>query len=98
MERATESLDLLDGKLVRPYLELKKENSDALLFFKTDDEYYEIFFDDAQVVSEMLGIPFADALLLDLLKVKMCIIPIKKAMPAIKKLNEKGFQVTVCER
>ncbi|MEO1407560.1 MAG: hypothetical protein AAFV54_13875, partial [Pseudomonadota bacterium] len=51
----------LTGKAKAPspflaqYLEIKAQHPDALLFFRMGD-FYELFFDDAGIAAEILGI------------------------------------------
>ena len=41
--------------LLRQYLNIKQEYNDCLIFFRLGD-FYELFFEDAQVASKILGI------------------------------------------
>lgn len=39
--------------MMKQYLEIKKDNPDSILFFRLGD-FYEMFFEDAQLVSKEL--------------------------------------------
>ena len=41
--------------MMRQYLEIKKEHKDSIVFFRLGD-FYEMFFEDANLVSEELGL------------------------------------------
>ena len=89
MEKAMET------PAMRQYLEMKKQYSDAILFFRMGD-FYEMFFDDAVEASEILGITLTsrhkDA------DIPLAGVPWHAADLYIKKLLEAGKKVAVCEQ
>ncbi len=48
-------LQAMSTPVQRQFLELKKQQPDAVLFFRLGD-FYEMFFDDAKIASRVLGI------------------------------------------
>ncbi|MFV0421582.1 DNA mismatch repair protein MutS [Oleidesulfovibrio sp.] len=79
------------------YLNIKEEYPDALLFYRMGD-FYELFFDDAEVAARELQIaltcrnPNAET------KVPMCGVPHHAARGYINQLVDKGFKVAICEQ
>ena len=41
--------------MMKQYMSIKRENEDALLFFRMGD-FYEMFYDDARIAAKVLGI------------------------------------------
>ena len=41
--------------MLKQYLEIKGEHPDAILFYRMGD-FYEMFFEDAEIASQILGI------------------------------------------
>jgi len=82
--------------MMRQYLELKEANPDSILLFRLGD-FYEMFFDDAEIASALLEITLTsrdkgkDA-------VPMCGVPWHSAAGYIQKLVEGGHKVAVCEQ
>jgi len=85
----------METPAMRQYLEIKKQYSDAILFFRMGD-FYEMFFDDAVEASEILGITLTcrhkDA------DIPLAGVPWHAADLYIKKLLEAGKKVAVCEQ
>ncbi len=79
------------------YLSIKGDYPDALLFYRMGD-FYELFFDDAEVAARELQIaltcrnPNSDT------KVPMCGVPHHSARTYISQLIDKGFKVAICEQ
>ncbi|MHC4393599.1 MAG: MutS N-terminal domain-containing protein, partial [Planctomycetota bacterium] len=85
--------------LTRQYLDLKRKNPDALLFFRCGD-FYELFFDDAREASERLGISLTARH-----KEKdgsggvpMAGVPHHSVEPYIKRLLDQGCRVAIAEQ
>ncbi len=80
---------------MRQYLDIKKENGDAILFFRMGD-FYEMFFDDARRASRVLGIALTSR---DKSRdIPMCGVPYHAAAAYIAKLVKEGYKVAVCEQ
>lgn len=83
--------------MMKQYLEVKDKHTDCILFFRLGD-FYEMFFDDAIVVSKALELTLTgrDCGLEE--RAPMCGIPFHAADIYIKKLIDLGFKVAVCEQ
>lgn len=83
--------------MMRQYLSLKSEYSDSILLFRLGD-FYEMFFDDAELASKELDIVLtargggiAD-------KIPMCGVPYHVADNYINRLVNKGYKVAICDQ
>jgi len=83
--------------LMRQYAAIKKEHSNALLFFRLGD-FYELFFDDAIVAARELQITLTSRNKEKGIAVPMCGVPYHAAEGYISKLIRKGFKVAICEQ
>jgi len=83
--------------MMRQYLEIKSKSEDNILFFRLGD-FYEMFFEDAILVSHELEITLTgkSAGLND--RIPMCGIPHHSSSGYIEKLIEKGYKVAICEQ
>ncbi len=82
--------------MIEQYLEIKEQHRDAILFFRLGD-FYEMFFEDAQVASRDLDIVLTardggDG------KVPMCGIPYHAMDNYISRLISKGHKIAICEQ
>ena len=81
--------------LMRQYSAAKRQNPDALLFFRMGD-FYELFFEDAQVASRELQITLTAR---DKERsVPMCGVPYHAADNYLSRLLRKGYRVAICEQ
>nr|MCR5695327.1 DNA mismatch repair protein MutS [Clostridia bacterium] len=83
--------------MMRQYLETKQKAGDCLLFFRLGD-FYELFFEDAQVASRELELVLTgkDCGLEE--RAPMCGIPYHAATSYIGRLVSRGYKVAVCEQ
>src|SRR6476646_9340787 len=83
--------------VMEQYIEIKAANPDCLLFYRMGD-FYELFFDDAEVASRALGIALTKRgkHLGD--DIPMCGVPIHAADGYLQKLIARGYRVAVCEQ
>src|SRR3989304_4452691 len=83
--------------MMEPYIEIKAANPDWLPFYRMGD-FYEMFFDDAEVASRALGIMLTKRgkHLGD--DIPMCGVPIHAADQYLQKLIALGHRVAVCEQ
>lgn len=83
--------------MMQQYMQIKEQNKDALLFFRLGD-FYELFFEDAQVASRELEITLTarDCGLPE--RAPMCGVPYHAAEGYISRLIEKGYKVAICEQ
>lgn len=79
------------------YMEIKDRYKDELLFFRLGD-FYELFFEDADIASRELELTLTgkNAGLKE--RVQMCGVPHHSARVYIEKLVSKGFKVAICEQ
>ena len=78
------------------YLDAKRENPDALLFFRMGD-FYEMFFEDAEIASKAMEVVLTARESAGE-KVPMCGVPHHSASTYIARLINQGFKVAICEQ
>lgn len=83
--------------MMQHYLKMKEENSDAILFYRLGD-FYEMFFDDAKLVSQELDLVLTGRSAGVEEKVPMCGVPFHAANSYISRLVKKGYKVAICEQ
>ena len=83
--------------LMTQYLEIKEKHPAALLFFRMGD-FYELFFDDAYVASDLLNITLTKRGKLSGEDIPMCGVPHHAADRYIEALIKKGLNVAICEQ
>lgn len=83
--------------MLKQYREIKEQHQDEILFFRLGD-FYEMFFDDANLASRELEITLTARDGGAGLKVPMCGIPYHAADNYIAKLIAKGYKVAICEQ
>ena len=83
--------------MMSQYLELKAVNPGFLLFYRMGD-FYEMFFEDAEIASEALGIVLTKRGKHRGEDIPMCGVPIHAAQGYLKKLISLGHRVAICEQ
>ncbi|WP_457755498.1 DNA mismatch repair protein MutS [Thermodesulfatator indicus] len=83
--------------MFRQYLEIKEKYPDAILFFRLGD-FYEMFFEDAELASRILDIALTSRDKGTKEKVPMCGVPAANAAPYINRLVSAGYKVAICEQ
>ena len=83
--------------MMQHYLKMKEENPDSILFYRLGD-FYEMFFEDAKLVSQELDLVLTGRSAGVEEKVPMCGIPIHAANSYIQRLVKKGYKVAICEQ
>ncbi len=79
------------------YLETKENYKDCILFFRLGD-FYEMFFEDAQIASRELEITLTGKDCGMEERAPMCGVPYHSADPYIAKLVSRGYKVAICEQ
>ena len=79
------------------YLEIKAVNPGYLLFYRMGD-FYEMFFEDAEIASQALGIVLTKRGKHLGRDIPMCGVPIHAAQDYLKKLIALGHRVAICEQ
>ena len=82
---------------IRQYLQIKSEHPDALLFFRMGD-FYEMFFEDAQVASKELEIALTSRDKGHKNSIPLCGVPYFAVEPYISKLLQRGYKVALCDQ
>ncbi len=83
--------------MMQQYLEMKEQYSDTLLFYRLGD-FYEMFFEDAKLVSRELDLTLTgrDCGLAE--RAPMCGVPFHSVDNYVRRLIEKGYKVAICEQ
>ncbi len=80
--------------LIAQYLSIKQKVPDAILFFRLGD-FYEMFFEDAELASRILDIQLTAR---SREGAPLCGVPYHSAEPYIAKLLKAGHKVAICEQ
>ena len=83
--------------MLEQYIEIKTANPDSLLFYRMGD-FYELFFDDAEVASRALGIVLTKRGKHQGQDIPMCGVPIHRSDEYLHRLIALGHRVAVCEQ
>nr|WP_084327409.1 DNA mismatch repair protein MutS [Salinarimonas rosea] len=83
--------------MMAQYVEIKGANPDSLLFYRMGD-FYELFFEDAEIASRALGIVLTKRGKHLGQDIPMCGVPIERADDYLQRLIALGHRVAVCEQ
>ncbi len=83
--------------MIEQYLDIKGQHQDAILFFRLGD-FYEMFFEDAQIASRELDIVLTARDGGQTERIPMCGIPYHSANGYIAKLISQGYKIAICEQ
>lgn len=83
--------------MMAQYFEIKAVNPGYLLFYRMGD-FYELFFEDAEIASQALGIVLTKRGKHLGEDIPMCGVPIHAAQDYLKKLISLGHRVAICEQ
>ena len=83
--------------MMRQYLEIKEKSKDAILFFRLGD-FYEMFFEDAEIAARELELVLTGRDCGLDKRAPMCGIPYHAALSYISRLISRGYKVAVCEQ
>lgn len=83
--------------MMMQYLSIKEENQDSIVMFRLGD-FYEMFFDDAIMVSKELEIALTGKNAGAVERVPMCGVPFHSASGYIQKLVDNGHRVAIVEQ
>ncbi len=83
--------------MIAQYLEIKAANADCLLFYRMGD-FYELFFEDAEIASRALGIALTKRGKHLGEDIPMCGVPVHAADDYLQRLIATGHRVAVCEQ
>ncbi len=83
--------------MMQKYFETKEEYKDCILFYRLGD-FYEMFFDDAEIVSKELELTLTGKNCGLEERAPMCGIPYHAVDSYLPKLVSRGFKVAICEQ
>src|SRR5438046_7650847 len=83
--------------MMEQYLEIKAANPGLLLFYRMGD-FYELFFDDAEIASRALGIVLTRRGKHQGMDIPMCGVPVERSDDYLHRLIALGHRVAVCEQ
>lgn len=95
------TLDEMNEKNTTPamaqYIEIKRQNMDYFLFYRMGD-FYELFFEDAIRVANILGLQLTSRSKADERRIPMCGIPYHAYEMYLARLMKNGYKVAICEQ
>src|ERR1700752_2064723 len=83
--------------MMEQYLEIKAANPGLLLFYRMGD-FYELFFEDAEIASRALGIVLTKRGKHQGVDIPMCGVPVERSEDYLHRLIAQGHRVAVCEQ
>lgn len=83
--------------LMKQYREIKEKYKEYILFFRLGD-FYEMFFEDAEIASKVLGLTLTSRNKEKGMNVPLAGIPFHSSKPYIAKLVNNGYKVAICEQ
>ncbi len=83
--------------LIQQYLDVKARHPDSLLFFRVGD-FYEMFFEDAEEGSGLLGLTLTSRNNGGTRDVPLAGVPVKAASEYVSRLLRAGRRVAICEQ
>ena len=83
--------------MMQQYMEIKNNNRDCIIFYRLGD-FYEMFFEDAEIASKELELTLTgrDCGLEE--RAPMCGVPFHSCETYISRLVQKGYKVAICEQ
>jgi DNA mismatch repair protein MutS len=83
--------------LMAQYRDIKSRHPDSILFFRMGD-FYEMFYDDAEVAARVLGLTLTSRNNGGAAEVPLAGIPVKAANEYLRRFVAQGFRVAICEQ
>ena len=83
--------------MMQQYMKTKEEYKDCILFYRLGD-FYEMFFEDAELVSKELELTLTGKECGLEERAPMCGVPYHSAEGYIAKLVQKGYKIAICEQ
>ena len=83
--------------MMQQYLEIKKEYSDCILFYRLGD-FYEMFFEDAKICSKELDLTLTGKNCGLEERAPMCGVPFHSVDSYLDKMVKNGYKVAICEQ
>jgi DNA mismatch repair protein MutS len=82
---------------MQQYREIKSRHQNALLFFRMGD-FYEMFYEDAEVASRTLGLTLTSRNNGGAAEVPLAGVPVRALNEYLRRLVQQGFRVAICEQ
>jgi DNA mismatch repair protein MutS len=83
--------------MMEQYFEIKAAHPGLLLFYRMGD-FYELFFEDAEIASKALGIMLTKRGKHQGMDIPMCGVPVERSDDYLHRLIAQGHRVAVCEQ
>src|SRR5947209_16794620 len=83
--------------MMAQYHAIKAQNPGSLLFYRMGD-FYELFFEDAEIAAKALGIVLTRRGKHEGQDIPMCGVPIERAEDYLHRLISQDYRVAVCEQ
>jgi DNA mismatch repair protein MutS len=82
---------------MQQYAEIKARHPGTILFFRMGD-FYETFYEDAEITSRVLGLTLTSRNNGSAAQVPLAGVPVKAGSEYIRRLVERGYRVSICEQ
>jgi DNA mismatch repair protein MutS len=82
---------------MQQYREIKDRHQNAILFFRMGD-FYEMFYEDAEIASRALGLTLTSRNNGGATEVPLAGVPVKAASEYLRRLVQQGYRVSICEQ
>ena len=83
--------------MMQQYMNIKEQHKDCLLLFRMGD-FYELFFDDATIAANILGIALTKRGNINGSEIPMCGIPHHALNNYLSKLTDADLKIAICEQ
>ena len=83
--------------LMQQYQQIKSRHANAILMFRMGD-FYEMFYEDAEVASRELGLTLTSRNNGGAAEVPLAGVPVKAVTEYLRRLVQKGYRVAICEQ
>lgn len=83
--------------MMQQYMETKEQYKDCILFYRLGD-FYEMFFEDAQIASRELELTLTGKSCGQEERAPMCGVPYHAVESYLNKMVSKGYKVAICEQ
>lgn len=88
---------MVQTPLMQQYREIKARHQSAIVFFRMG-EFYEMFYDDAELAARLLGLTLTSRNNGAAAAVPLAGVPVKAAGEYVRRLVERGYRVAICEQ
>lgn len=88
---------MVQTPLMQQYRDIKARHESAIVFFRMG-EFYEMFYDDAELAARLLGLTLTSRNNGGAADVPLAGVPVKAAGEYVRRLVEQGYRVAICEQ